>query len=273
MKNLLKKILIEILIFINHFIPKQKVNNRVLIFCNMGIGDLVMLMSVIKILIEHNYDVTALTKRSVNREILSYHFKGIKLDLNGIYGWSINNFHTVYWKEILTIFRYRIPNRVAHEHYIYSKFFNRLIKFDFYVYQPDMNLLLLKQLGIKELESLYFKKPLKEYVLIQPFSYTDRRKECMPINEILSKNENIIVIGHKSEYKDLLGVINMIGKTDIIHTSELIALAKHFYCLESGLAHIAAAIGTPTTVYYRKGISKEHALHRQLKHMTYVEII
>lgn len=279
----MKKLLIKLIILINRFIPKHKVNNRILVFSPPGIGDVIMFMPVLKILLEAGFDITVLTNKKSNREILLHNFEGLKFEKTGIYGWSLNNFHTVYYMEILTILRERIPNRVAHEHYLYEKFFNKRVYFTFKAGQVTQNLMLQTPFtGKFKREEMFFNVPvktMKPYILIQPRSHTDKRKECFNEWSIILKHQAmpIVLIGSIEEMSPMdeypKHVTNLIGRTSIIQAASLIKNCNHFYCLESGLSHIAAAVGTQTTVYYKKSVSREDALHRNLKHMNYVEII
>ena len=279
----MKKRLIKLLIAINRFIPKHKVNHRVLVFCDMGIGDLVMLMPTLRELHACGFELVFHTTKPVIKTILQTHlpWKDYFKEPRCTYGWSLCNFHTVYYREILCIMRNRIPNRVAHDHYLYYRFFNKCVPFNKYSAihkQPVQNMLLCEPFNVKPtVPKLFFYTYPPAHtgaIVIQAFSYTDPRKECMDWMKIAFEypRDVVIFIGHKNEDHQFLPGINLIGQLNILETAGIIKAAKHFYCLESGLAHIAAAVGTPTTVYYRRSITREHCLHRNLKHMTYIGI-
>ena len=279
----MKKVISKLLVPINRLIPKHGVNHRVLVFCDMGIGDLVMLLPTLSELHECGFELVYHTTKPVIKTILQSHlpWKDYFREPRCSYGWSLNNFHTVYYREILCIMRNRIPNRVAHKHYLYSAFFNKNIAFakNSTMWQPLQNMQLCDQFGVAVVEPklfFYTYPPIHTgAIVIQPFSYTDARKECMDWQTIANEHpkDMVVVIGHKKEYREMpVNVFNMIGELNIFEAAGLIKAAKHFYSLESGLAHIAAAVGANTTVYYKKSITREHCLHRHLKHMEYIEI-
>lgn len=288
----IQQIKASFIITLNRFIPKHWTNNRVLVFCDMGIGDLVMFMPTIKALHDNGYNLTFDVTRQPQSDILLKHFPCSSHIVKGVYGYSLNNFHTIRNKAILKIMRLRIPNRVGHAYNKYSKFFNHPAYFSMgdSIDQIEKNYLLYAPFGSMQKVKLFFDvqpyhEPMKDYLLVQPFSSTNSKKNRTDrewIHDILNSGfENVLFIGCEREIIDidrLCHQVRTIGKLkhvayqvslNIFEAAYCIKNARQFYCLDSGLSHIAAALGTPTVVYYKRSITPSHVIHKSIKTITY----
>ncbi len=256
---------------INIFIPKHKNKmKRGLIFCDMGIGNFILMMPIIKSL-TRKYELTLYAEKKEIDDIINNHFN-CNREIIGIYDFCINNSFTMQKKNILKILKLRIPLRIGHifKNNKFNLFFNKRIPFDECNYELDQNYNLVSFMDIKR-ENLFFEvneyKHLRPYFAVQPSSYTEQRKNTDLRNLIIEllKDSDVILIGHEKEKVDMPG-INMIGKTNIMEAAAIIKGSKHFYCLESGLSHIAVAINVPTTVYIAKETPKR-VLHKEVQYI------
>jgi heptosyltransferase II len=274
----------------NKLIVKQKVNNRMLIFAEMGIGDLLMFMPTIQEVLKLRFEITFYVERSVQKEILKKHFPQCSFEISGKYGWCLMNFQTIRKKEyIIKVVKLRIPNRVGHSFGKWASFFNLPVAFDINRGNQVLNNLeLLTQFNVPFyslsdkifIETEKIGLPFEKYICIAPFLYTDPRKRVNCYDSIIEKGENIVLLGSIEEFEPCQTmcekaperIVNMAGKTSIFQAAYIIKNADHFYSHEGGLGHVAAAMETPSTIYYYSYISKEHVFHRGYPNMNYVEI-
>ncbi len=260
-----------IIIIANFFIPKHKnTMKRGIIFCDMGIGNFVFMMPIIKSILK-KYELTLYAEGKEINDIIDNHFNCSR-KISGKYDFSINNSFTMQKKKILKLLKLRIPLRIGHvfKNNKFNFFFNKRIPFNENNYELDQNYNLVSFMDV-ERENLFFEvseyKHLKPYVSVQPRSSTDPGKNTDLRNLIieLSKESDVILIGHEKEKVNLPG-INMIGKTSIMEAASIIKGSKHFYGLESGLSHIAVAMNVPTTIYIAKETPKR-VLHKEAQYI------
>lgn len=181
----------RIIIFIAKFIPKHKGINpkKGIIFCDLGIGDMIMFMPVIKALLDNGYDLTAKCERAEIIEILKGHFpelefispykyEGNKRRFIGLnkslkryeFAFCVVNFHSAYKHVIKQIIQIRIPRTIGHswKENKFESFWTDPIKFDVKGYEPYENLNLLKAFGINP---DYYKYPM--FFKSENYVYTD----------------------------------------------------------------------------------------------------
>lgn len=266
-----EKSLAYIIIITNLLLPKHKNRmKRGLIFCDMGIGNFVLLMPVIKSL-SKKFELTLAAEKKEIKEIIANHFN-CSQEINGRYDFSINNAFVMQKKNILRLLKLRVPLRIGHVHKNnkFNFFFNKRIPFDEFNYELNQNHNLVRFLDVDR-ENLFFNvnkyNHSKPYYAVQPRSHTVREKNTNLGNliENLLKKSDVILIGHEKEMTKLPG-INMIGKTSIMEAAAIIKGSKHFYGLESGLSHIAVALNVPTTVYIVKEPPKR-ILHKEVEYI------
>ncbi len=249
-----EKVVAYLIIFINYIIPKHKNEmKRGIVFCDMGIGNFVFLMPIIKAL-SKKFEITLVAEKPEIIAIIDAHFECSR-KISGKYDFSINNYFVLQRKNILKILKLRIPLRIGqvNKKDKFYRFFNKHIPFDEINYELYQNYKLIDFLGVEK-ERLFFEinKYIhdKPYFVVQPRSYTDKGKntDLRELIEKLLKAADVILIGHDRENVDLPG-INLIGKTTILDAAGIIKGCMHFYCLESGLSHIAIAMKIPTTIF------------------------
>jgi ADP-heptose:LPS heptosyltransferase len=287
--KLLETINANLLILLNWLMPKHRTNKRVLIYADLGIGDLVMFMPTISVLREYGFELTFYVTRTTCKDILKRHFPECSQEITGTYGWSLNNFHGTYhkwyfWKLLFL----RIPRRVGHAWNKWAKFFNYPVHFELNGWrETEKNIELVYQFVPPEIpvvKEMFFEVdevslPCDDYLLIQPCSSTDPRKNIGLDKwiDIISCEDimDIILIGNSIEGCQCRPIRNYFNSfvriwifdcLTIFEAAYVIKNATKFLCLESGLAHIASALGTPTEVYYKE-ISNPHAFHNNVKYI------
>lgn len=296
----------KFLILLNKIIPKVKGDpNKILLYCDMGLGDLVMFLPTIQALLDKGYELTFRCMRPCCIEVL----KGMYPQCNFIeniihpkvaqipywlalylnnrrnrHGVAIVPMYSSGWFSSLELFIMRIPRVIGHTwRKKWIGFYTDRIEFFENQYQVDAYLDLLKPLIKGRInKELFFKTECcgipEDYVLIQPFSLSDTRKNCIDFEKIIEENDNVVLIGNKREI--CIALQKSWGKkckyyiTNIFQAAFLIKNAKHFYSLESGLSNIAAAVKTPTTIFYNgnERIHHPRAIHRKLKYIKYVKV-
>jgi ADP-heptose:LPS heptosyltransferase len=254
----------------------------------MGIGDLIMFMPVINALISKRFNITAKCTRQINLSILHVIYPDIDIynkKKSNNFGICILNFQTTFRGNILTVMRERIPIRIGHVWHRnkYSKLFNYPVIFNQFDKEYIVNDCLIHHLftwGELYLESFLTIKPnLKlpdKYTVLQPYSATDSRKNCDDIFDFLQTSDKLVVlVGSKHEahfkvhYKHLL---DFRGELNIFETAYLIKNAETFYSLESGLAHVAHAVGQMNTiVYHNDELSKSINYRTFYPEFTYIK--
>ena len=123
------------------------------------------------------------------------------------------------------------------------------------------------ELKVKNTTLLKIKETLKTYrfknfICIQPGGkdpkrYWPKEKFKELVFKLISKNQNVIILGSENEKElgefiknNIKSVINLCGKTNIEEASALLNYAKLSICNDSGLAHISSALGVTTAIIY-----------------------
>ena len=289
---------------LNRLYPKAKGDpNKILLYCDMGLGDLVMFLPTVQSLLNNGYELTFRCMRPSCVEVLkgmypqcnfidnTIRFKvgqipyPLALYLNnrkGRHGLAIVPMYCCGYSS-LELFFLRIPRTVGHDwRKKWSGFYTDTVKFHENEYQVDSYLNLLKPLTDDVVREMFFKTEKFEipddYVLVQPFSMSDPRKNFMDFGKIAEENANVVLVGSKKEID--VALRKPWGKkckhytTNVFQAAYLIKNAKHFYSLETGLSHIGAALKTPTTIYTSDDERTHHprTVHHGLRYVTYVKV-
>lgn len=298
------------LILIYRLIPKVKADSKKgLIFADMGIGDFLMFLPVIKYLFDNKYDLTFKCERAEIIEIIkgifpqsrfispyrNYKFIGYSRSLKYYkFHFCIVNFHMAYKWNIMQIIRLRIPVSIGHswKENKYHNLFTHPIEYIKTDYEPNQNMRLLEAFSLDYFNSgrMFFKTesfdlPFENYILIQTFSHTQLGKNCWYPASLMRERllENIILIGsieekdHANNIEYLFRsdhIVNLCGKLNIFQTAFLIKNSKEFHCNEGGLAHIAYSVDAKNIfVHYNKDFinSTKSNFHLYNKNIKYIE--
>ncbi|MFA5349238.1 MAG: glycosyltransferase family 9 protein [Candidatus Paceibacterota bacterium] len=211
--------------------PKNLANNPMLIFADLGLGDLLMFLPTIKAIYERGaWDTIYFrTERAEAIEVLKGIFPRARFitpyeNKNGNarfigyerallqykFGIAVVNFHQAYKSNILPMVKLRIPITIGHSwpENKYHSIWTDPVEYNKEYYQVAENLKLLIPLGLyekhKESKMFFhtqpFKIPYEKYVLIQPASSTVREKNCWDVEAYVRNiNGPIIFTGNAEE--------------------------------------------------------------------------
>lgn len=124
-----------------------------------------------------------------------------------------------------------------------------------------------RQMDIDHLELLCRKRPLIDYIVIQPTARWDFKNWSLTsysqlIDHLMQRGEKIVITGGRSEeeissIRQILNgclypgeIINLAGKLDMPELAVLIDRAKLFIGVDSAPMHMAAALQTPSVVLF-----------------------
>jgi ADP-heptose:LPS heptosyltransferase len=284
--RLLKRITYRIasfIIFIDRFIPKHQYNNRGVVFMdtNVGVGDIVMYMPAIQGMLDLGLELTLYCKKHPQIDILKKHFPNCSFKIRGKYGFTVNNFQSMYAPlDIWRIIKLRTPLRYGHDCHHWGNLLTHIVPFSRDVYQVDANDVLLRSINpyisksyelFFDVEKLKFIKLPNKYIVIAPFSGKNRKKEYPLYEDIVKKSKlPVVILGNKDEGVVSYPCINLLGLTNIFETAWIIKNSSHFYCNEGGLGHIAAAVKANTTIFHKEGRCNR-GIHSNLSNIKYIK--
>lgn len=273
----MKSFIYKLAIFLNRILPKHH-NRQMVIFTDMGLGDLIMFMPTVQIFYE-SFPINFYGKR--NLDVLKHNFPLASVNKHGRYGMLLANVHCQYQPlNIIKILLVRSSVRIGHDYGKARGIFNYLASFDYWKYRPQQNMNLAYAFFKPELpfdDRLFFNaKKIAPYTVIKTKSITRPDKDV-----IFDINPNIITrliifLGLPGEYDRELAqrlierghhITDKTGRTSIIEAADLINGAYECIFNDCGLAHIASALNVKTTVYYREGITQAFAMHKNINYI------
>ena len=139
-----------------------------------------------------------------------------------------------------------ITHMVDRHYYLLEQYLNKNFIHDLYIYPQPTNII------------KYINKNKKNIVVSLGGSLKFKQYPPKQLNQFLSKidNENIILIGGKdTNTKDITcNCIDLVGKTSLIESIDLINNCDLYIGNDSGMTHIAAACKKPCIVFYKESI-------------------
>ena len=99
-----------------------------------------------------------------------------------------------------------------------------------------------------------------DFIVINPTS--GKKEKNLTDQEVIDiiethKNDNIVLTGaqtdkdNNSKFEAYLNVTNLTGKTDLKQLIQVVRRAKKVYCPDTGIMHIANAVGIPCKAFFK----------------------
>jgi ADP-heptose:LPS heptosyltransferase len=237
----------------------NEIGENILIFADMGIGNLIWFYPFIKSIESlnitvaiNNKEVSELIKFNIpNAEVVTYsNIPNKKYDV------VVANFLCQTNIEVYEIIKRKIPCRIGHagvERMKYAWLFNYSYKMDNSRQETISNLELLIPFKMEKKYG-HLKLPEREItdsydILIQPHSSYETRKDWKGYKELVTrlKNYNIAFVGSKNEREfiseNFPDATNLAGKYDLIGTAHIIKNSKLIIGNDSGLVKVADGLG------------------------------
>jgi ADP-heptose:LPS heptosyltransferase len=261
---------------------------KVLVIRPGGIGDAVFLLPILKNLKAQGLDIHILAEprnvevfTSQGYDVFCYHRPNSLVQvIRTSYDVVIDTEQWHYLSAILSYFL-RTPHRIGFAtRSLRAKLFNRSVFYDDNAYELDNFLKLFEGLLTQPPKDIngcaYVTEDLKQWALGQipsnsvtvllGGSIALRRlsKEQLEriINEVISKGGCPVLLGGRDVSRlacDIvtksreLKILNFVGQTSLAQSLALIQRSQHFLGPDSGLMHLACAVGTPVTAFFGPG--------------------
>lgn len=246
---------------INLFKRKQT-GRECLVFCNMGIGNFVMMIPAINAL-QGRYNLTFTTESQPIIHLIRMLYKTEPKRLKHIHGkfdFCVCNFMNQNRRNVFKILQLRIPYRIGQNCKGFNKwamFFNQSVKVDSETYEIVSNLNMIGHAShMKKIKN----KCIGNYIVIQADSSFDRSKNYsnyMQVIKELSNKYRIYLLGNSDERilleKYCINDNIQIKNTAYFpHAFDIIKNARLFIGNDSGLGHIAYLCQTPSIIVWMK---------------------
>jgi len=214
---------------------------RILTFADMGIGNLVWYLPVLRALSQH--DLTVICPNQELRDLINAQIK-CSFQMSGRYDVAVNNFLCQRKQDIKKI--WRIPKRIGHDWIERRKFvwvFTDKIKMDKDKPEEYYNNLLLQPLGLKP---IYEKIKFPDFK-VQRYDVIVSKNSSIPAKD-WDDWDNLIRVLRR--YKANVKVLDPKEQPLIVATA-MISKCKLFIGNDSGLAKISSNLGIPTIQIFR----------------------